>query len=112
MSTTFNKNITTKLNCLVATASANFIEYSIFFIIILSCSKILQDGNYSVDVLDYTYRTCMNIHFKEDNLWVFVTQRVECWSYSDTRLAAGERRESMAEIYYSHAQDFVILASL
>lgn len=43
----------------------------------------------------------MNIYFKEDNLWVFVTQCVEYWSYSGTRLTPGERRKSMAEIYYS-----------
>lgn len=54
----------------------------------------------------------MNIYFKEDNLWVFVTQCVEYWSYSDTRLAPGERRESMVAIYDSPCQDLVILASL
>lgn len=29
----------------------------------------------------------MNIYFKEDDLWVLVTQHVESWSYSDTWLA-------------------------
>lgn len=55
----------------------------------------------------------MNIYFKKDNLWVFVTQCVEYWSYSDTRLAPGERRENMVEIYNSpFGQDLVILLSL
>lgn len=66
-----------------------------------------------LDVLDYTYRTCMNVYFKKDNLWVFVTQCVEYWSYSDTRLAPGERRENMVEIYNSpFGQNLVLLSSL
>lgn len=56
-------------------------------------SKIVQDGKRVSDVRGDTYRTRMDVYFKEDNLWVFVAQRVEHRSYSDTRLAPGGTRE-------------------
>lgn len=43
----------------------------------------------------------MNIYFEEDDLWVFVTQHVESWSYSDTGLAAGERGEHVIDLYWA-----------
>lgn len=41
------------------------------------------------------YLTYVNINFKEDDLYVFVTQQVESWSYSDTRPTPDEAKESV-----------------
>lgn len=79
-------------------------------IILSPKGKIVQEGKHLLDVLDYTYRTCMDIYFKEDNLWVFVTQRVEHWSYSDTRLAPGRdekaRQRSTTVLLRIHSPTF------
>lgn len=41
----------------------------------------------------------MNIYFKEDDLWVLITQHVESWSYSDTGLTAEETDKTMLVIW-------------
>lgn len=61
----------------------------------------LVDESHVMDVADYTYLTYMNIYFKEDNLWVLVTQHVESWSYSDTGPTPEEAEESVLVIYTS-----------
>ncbi len=48
-----------------------------------------------LDEADQTYLTDMNIYFKEDDLWVLVTQHVESWSYSDTGPTPEEAEESV-----------------
>lgn len=42
----------------------------------------------------------MNINFKEDDLYVFVTQQVESWSYSDTRPTPDEAKESVIDKHH------------
>lgn len=51
-----------------------------------------------MDAADQTYLTDMNIYFKEDDLWVLVTQHVESWSYSDTGPTPEEAEESVLMI--------------
>lgn len=63
-----------------------------------SCVGNLVDENHVMDVADYTYLTYMNIYFKEDDVWVLVTQHVESWSYSDTGPTPEEAEESVLVI--------------
>lgn len=58
-----------------------------------------MDENHAVDEADQTYLADMNIDFKEDDLWVFVTQHVEGWSYSDTGPTPEEAEESVLVRY-------------
>lgn len=44
---------------------------------------------------DLIYLTDMYINFKEDNLWIFVAQHVESWSYSDAGSTSKEAEENL-----------------
>lgn len=66
--------------------------------------KIMKD-----DTTYQTYLTNMNIYFKEDNLWVLVTQHVESWSYSDTGPAPEEAVQSNFECKRNHLSVFLYI---
>lgn len=60
------------------------------------------------NVVNQTHLTDVNIYFEEDDLWVFVTQHVESWSYSDAWPAPEEEGQSRLAVNSSLTMDHCI----
>lgn len=66
-----------------------------FLNLFFSYVRTLLDKNLVVNAAPQTHLTYMDIYFKEDDLWILVTQHVESRSYSDTGSTPEETEESM-----------------
>lgn len=73
-----------------------------FTALYFSCFRTAQDVN---NVVNQTHLTAVNIYFEEDDLWVFVTQHVESWSYSDAWPAPEEEGQSRLAVNSSLTMD-------